>query len=285
MELSIFEDKRQAGTAAAVEGARLIREALASKGHAAIVVATGASQFDMLDRLVAEPEIDWSCVTVFHLDEYVGLPVTHPASFRLYLWQRFISRLPLPPAAYHFLDGQAAPKSECARVASLIQQHRIDVAFVGIGENSHLAFNDPPADFDTEAPFLEVELDEGCRLQQLNEGWFPSLAQVPRQALTMSIRQIMKSDAVICTVPDARKARAVRAAFEGEVSPDAPASILQKHPHVQVYLDRSAGSLLSPATTVIRRRDSSSEAHEPHSPQPNPQLKPRSAGSTSMTSN
>ena len=269
MDMSVFADKQQAGVAAAVEGARLMRQAISKKGCTAIVVATGASQFNMLDRLVIEPNIDWSLVTVFHLDEYVGLPLTHPASFRLYLWKRFISRLPLPPAACHFLDGEAKPQAECSRVASLIRQHTIDVAFVGIGENSHLAFNDPPADFNTEDPFLEVQLDEECRLQQLGEGWFSSLEQVPRLALTMSVRQIMKSDSIVCTVPDSRKAKAVLAAFEGEVSPSVPASILQQHQHVQVYLDRDAASLLSPSTSVILRTDAP-QKHEPNHPQVDP---------------
>lgn len=263
MQISVYENKKQAGVAAAVDGARLIRQAIEDQGRASIVVATGASQFDMFDRLVAEPGIDWSHVTVFHLDEYVALPITHPASFRLYLWQRFISRLPLPPAACHLLDGEADAHSECSRLSSLISQHTIDVAFVGIGENGHLAFNDPPADFDIEAPFLAVALDEKCRLQQHNEGWFPSLAEVPRHALTMSVRQIMKSKSIVCTVPDARKAQAVRDSFEGDVTTDVPASILQEHPRVQVYLDTASASLLGPATDVARRIDVP-ESHAPH---------------------
>ena len=176
-----------------------------------------------------EPDIAWNRVTGFHLDEYVGLPIAHPASFRGYLWQRFVSRLPLPLAAFHFLDGEGDPQAECRRVGEIIRRHPIDVAFVGIGENGHLAFNDPPADFETEEPYLVVELDDACRRQQLGEGWFPTFDDVPQQAISMSVRQIMKSRAIICTVPDERKAEAVRNAVEGEVTPQVPASILQRH--------------------------------------------------------
>ena len=238
-------DKLQMGKMAASAGAKLIREAIAARGSANIIVATGASQFEMLAALAAEPDVAWNRLTGFHLDEYVGLPITHPASFRAYLWQRFVSRLPLPLHAFHYLDGEGAPQAECRRVGDVIRQHPIDVAFVGIGENGHLAFNDPPADFETEEPYLLVELDEACRRQQLGEGWFPTLADVPRQAISMSVRQIMKSRAIICTVPDERKAAAVRGAIEGEVTPQVPASILQRHKQCTLFLDKQAASLLS----------------------------------------
>jgi glucosamine-6-phosphate deaminase len=244
MDVKIMPDKVSMGKAAATAGAEHIRRALGERGAANIIVATGASQFEMLAALVAEPRINWNRVTGFHLDEYVGLPISHPASFRGYLWQRFVSKLPLPPRAFHFLDGEGDPKKECQRVAEIIRRHPIDVAFVGIGENGHLAFNDPPADFDTEEPYLAVQLDDACRRQQLGEGWFPTFDDVPKQAISMSVRQIMNSCAIICTVPDERKAEAVRNSVEGGVSPKVPASILQKHANCQLYLDQPAAALL-----------------------------------------
>ncbi len=188
--------------------------------------------------------IHWNSVTGFHLDEYVGVKFSHPASFRGYLWQRFVSRLPLPLRAFHFLDGEGDPRAECNRVGEIIRRHPIDVAFVGIGENGHLAFNDPPADFETEQPYLVVQLDDACRRQQLGEGWFPTFDDVPKLAISMSVRQIMSSRAIICTVPDERKAEAVRNAVEGEVSPQVPASILQRHKRCQLFLDPAAAVLL-----------------------------------------
>jgi glucosamine-6-phosphate deaminase len=247
MDLQIMPDKAQMGKSAAAAGAKHIRDALAKRGEASIIVATGASQFEMLAALVAESDINWNRVTGFHLDEYVGLAIDHPASFRGYLWQRFVSRLPLPLRAFHFLDGEAgeaASAAECRRVGDILRRHPIDVAFVGIGENGHLAFNDPPADFDTEEPYLVVQLDDACRRQQLGEGWFPTFDDVPKQAISMSVRQIMKSAAIICTVPDERKAEAVRNAVEGDVTPKVPASILQRHKLCTLFLDTPAASLL-----------------------------------------
>jgi glucosamine-6-phosphate deaminase len=245
MQATVFPTKPELGKAAAAEGAALIRQALAARGEANIIVATGASQFEMLESLTTEPGIDWSRVTGFHLDEYVGLPITHPASFRAYLWQRFVSRLPLPLRAFHFLDAEVSPEAECARVGAILRRHPVDVAFIGIGENGHIAFNDPPADFETEEPYLIVDLDEACRRQQLGEGWFPTLDAVPERAISMSVRQILKSAAIICTVPDLRKAHAVRAAVKGPVTREVPASILQRHPDCRLFLDTAAASLLS----------------------------------------
>ncbi len=248
MNVQVYPDKQEMGAAAAAAGAALIREALAKKRDVAIVVATGASQFEMLENLVAAPNIDWERVTGFHLDEYIGLPMSHPASFRRYLKERFVDLVPLKD--FHYIDGQADPvDAECDRLNRLISATDIDVAFVGIGENAHLAFNDPPADFDTESPYLIVELDEACRRQQLGEGWFPSLDAVPRQAISMSVRQILRANAIICTVPDERKAEAVQKAVQGPVTPDVPASILQQHPLVHLYLDQTAASLLSLPST------------------------------------
>jgi glucosamine-6-phosphate deaminase len=183
-------------------------------------------------------------VTVFHLDEYIGLPRTHPASFRRYLQERFVDRLPHPVRRFHFIEADEAPEKECARLAALIEPVTVDVAFIGIGENGHLAFNDPPADFDTERPYLVADLDEACRRQQLGEGWFATLADVPRQAVTLSIRRLMAARMIVCTVPDSRKADAVRGAVEGPVTPDLPASILQRHGDCHLFLDPPAASKL-----------------------------------------
>jgi glucosamine-6-phosphate deaminase len=248
MDIVIMPDKRELGKAAAAAGASLLREALRQRGSADIIVATGASQFEMFDQLVQESDIAWQKVTAFHLDEYVGISITHPASFRRYLWERFASRLPLPLRAFHYLNAEDDPAAECRRVSDIIRHHPIDVAFVGIGENGHLAFNDPPADFEIDDPYIVVDLDEACRRQQLGEGWFPSLDDVPRHAISMSVRQIMKSRAIVCTVPDQRKAQAVRDAVEGDVMPRVPASILQHHDRVTLYLDAPAASLLSRRT-------------------------------------
>jgi glucosamine-6-phosphate deaminase len=247
MNIEIMPDKSNMGKAAAATGAAQIREAIAKRGNANMIVATGASQFEMFEHLVREPDINWSKVTGFHLDEYVGLPITHPASFRRYLWERFVSRLPLPLRAFHYLDAEGNPQDECRRVGEMIERYPIDVAFVGIGENGHLAFNDPPANFETEEPYIVVQLDEACRRQQLGEGWFPTFDDVPTKAISMSVRQIMKSRTIICTVPDERKAEAVRNAVEGEVSPNVPASILQRHEHCTLFLDYRAASLLQKA--------------------------------------
>ena len=242
MNIETFSTKEEMGAAAAAHGVSKLQAVLAEKGSASFIVATGASQFEMLAKL-AEADLPWNKLTGFHLDEYVGLSINHEASFRKYLWERFVSRLPLPLAAFHFLDGEEDADAECRRASELIEQTSIDVAFVGIGENGHLAFNDPPADFETDQPYLTVDLDDACRQQQFGEGWFPSLDAVPRQAISMSVRQIMKSDAIVCTVPDERKAEAVKNATQGPVSPEVPASILQEHPDCRLFLDAAAASL------------------------------------------
>jgi glucosamine-6-phosphate deaminase len=244
MNISISPDPIQLGQKAGKIGADLIRKAIQNQGFANIILATGTSQFETLNQLLAEKDIDWSKVTVFHLDEYIGIPITHPASFRKYLLERFFNQLP-ELKSYHLIDGETDPKKECEQLSTLIQKHPIDVAFVGIGENGHLAFNDPPADFETEKPYLVVDLDEACRMQQFGEGWFPSLNAVPTQAISMSIRQIMKSKRIICSVPDLRKAKAVKDCLEGEITNLHPASILQSHSDCQIFLDSPASSLLS----------------------------------------
>ena len=244
MQLEIFESKSEMALRAAQHGLERLRAAIALRGEANLVLATGTSQFEVLDALVDAPDVAWNRVTAFHLDEYVGLPITHPASFRRYLRQRFTSRLPAPLRAFHALDGEGDGAAECRRVAAIIERHPIDIAFVGIGENAHLAFNDPPADFDTDEPYLVVELDEACRRQQLREGWFEDFDDVPTHALSMSIRQIMKSRVIVCTAPDARKAEAVRDTVAGPVTPEVPASILQRHSAATLFLDSPAAARL-----------------------------------------
>jgi glucosamine-6-phosphate deaminase len=244
MEIIVCKDKKECGERAAARGADLIRHAIHNQGDANILLATGASQFDMLEALAAAPDIEWPVVTCFHLDEYIDISMGHPASFRRYLKERFIDRLPARVCAFHFVSGEAEPRSECRRLGQLIANHPIDAAFIGIGENGHLAFNDPPADFNTEDPYVAVHLDEACRRQQLGEGWFATLDEVPTRAISMSIRQIMKSRAIVCTVPDARKAKAVQAAVEGSVTPMLPASILRKHAQAAIFLDPDSAALL-----------------------------------------
>ena len=241
METIISKSREVLGKEAAVKGADLIRQAIRERGKANIIVATGASQFDMLRVLVKE-DVDWSVVTAFHLDEYIGLPITHPASFRKYLKERFVDIV--KPEEFVYVNGETDPVKECRRIGDLISKLNIDVAFVGIGENGHLAFNDPPADFETEEPYIIVNLDEACRRQQLGEGWFPTFDDVPKQAISMSIKQIMKSKAIICTVPDLRKADAVKKTLKEPVSPMVPATVMRNYSGAWLYLDYDSASLL-----------------------------------------
>jgi glucosamine-6-phosphate deaminase len=246
LQTRVLPDKASLGEAAAAEAASALRDTIARQGRACVVAATGASQFEFLEELVRAPDVDWRRTVFFHLDEYVGLPASHPASFRRYLKERLADRV--HPGAFHFIEGDRPdPEAEARRVGELIHGCEIDVAFVGIGENGHLAFNDPPADFATEEPYIVVRLDEACRRQQLGEGWFESLEEVPRRAISMSIRQIMKARRILCVVPDARKATAVRDTLTGEVSPWRPASALQRHPAATVYLDVDSAALLDPS--------------------------------------
>ena len=246
MNLKIYQRGPALGLAAAADAAACLRQTIAAKGRARVIAATGASQFAFLETLTNLPGIEWSKVELFHLDEYVGLPVTHPASFRKYLRERLIK--PAGISTYHLLDGERDPETVCREVGAKLAGAVVDVAFVGIGENGHLAFNDPPADFQTEAPYLVVQLDEACRRQQVGEGWFKGLGEVPTQAISMSIRQILKARKILCIVPDQRKATAVQACLEGPVSPLAPASVLQQHPDVTMFLDTASASLLTPRT-------------------------------------
>jgi glucosamine-6-phosphate deaminase len=243
LQIKILGDKHSLSRAAAEHAAKSLRAVIRNQGLARIVAATGASQFEFLEVLTSAPDIDWGSVELFHLDEYVGLPMTHPASFRKYLLERLIHKTQI--TQYHFLDGEGDPQAVAKKVGSGLAARSVDIAFAGIGENGHLAFNDPPADFDADEPYLVVHLDEACRQQQVNEGWFAKLADVPAKAISMSIRQILRAKEIIVTVPEARKARAVKSFFEGKISPLTPASILRTHPNTTVYLDKDSASLLS----------------------------------------
>jgi glucosamine-6-phosphate deaminase len=246
LRIEVFRDKVSLGNSAAQLAAAAIRRSIEEKDSARIIAATGASQFEFLDALTQTLGVDWKKVEMFHLDEYVGLPLEHPASFRRYLLERLVSKTGIEK--YHLLDGEGDLEGVRSRIGGLLTAAPIDIAFVGIGENGHLAFNDPPADFETEEPYLIVALDEACRRQQASEGWFPNLAEVPLRAISMSIRQILKSKQIICIVPDERKSGAVKACFEGTISPAAPASILRAHPNTTVFLDQHSARLLKPET-------------------------------------
>jgi glucosamine-6-phosphate deaminase len=243
MNISIQKDPESLGIEAAKKAAILIREAIQSNGIANIILATGSSQFETLNQLIEEKDIEWNKVTMFHLDEYIGLPLSHKASFRKYLKERFLDKVP-PLKAVHLINGETDPQQECERLGALIRKSPIDVALVGIGENGHLAFNDPPADFETEQPYIIADLDRECRQQQVNEDWFESVEDVPKQAISMSVKQIMLSKHIICSVPGARKAKAVKDCLEQDVSNLYPASILQNHSHCYLFLDEPSASLL-----------------------------------------
>ncbi len=243
MVVKRFKDKNEMAKVAAEQAASELRQALAERGQARIIAATGAAQFEFLENLTNLPGIAWEQVEMFHLDEYIGLPPSHPASFCRFLRERLIEKTGI--TKHHLMNGERNPAEVIRTTGAALQSAPIDLAFVGIGENGHLAFNDPPADFATEEPYLIVELDDACRRQQLGEGWFPTLNDVPRRAISMSIRQILKAKKIICFVPDARKANAVKACLEGEISPLAPASILRTHPDTTVYLDQHSAALLA----------------------------------------
>jgi glucosamine-6-phosphate deaminase len=220
-----------------------LREAIAEKGYANMILATGASQFTMIEQLQMQ-DIDWKKITVFHLDEYKGISVAHPASFRKYLKDRILDKV--QPKAIHYLNGDASDvEAEALRYEGILKDHHIDIACIGIGENGHIAFNDPPvADFNDSRLVKVVELDDACRKQQLGEGWFPTFDDVPTHALTQTIPAIMRCKAISCVVPDERKSEAVYNALNGEISTACPASILRTHPKTILYLDAEAASKL-----------------------------------------
>lgn len=243
MQVHVHDNSMATGIAAGANAAGLIKDAIKNQGVANIILATGTSQFDILQQLATDTKVEWSKVIMFHLDEYIGLPITHIASFRKYLKERFLDHVQ-PLKAIHLINGENDSSQECKRLNQLISQHPIDVALVGIGENGHLAFNDPPADFDTHDPYIVVALDGACRWQQVNEGWFAGIPDVPTHAISMSINQIMLSKNIICTVPGKRKAVAVQQCLKHAVSNLFPASILQQHANCDIYLDNDSSSLL-----------------------------------------
>ena len=246
MIIRVFGEKRALARAAADQAAAVLRRAILERGRARIIAATGAAQLGFLEALTRMEDIDWQRIEMFHLDEYTGLPMTHPASFCKFLLENLIHKTGI--TKYHLLDGSGDAREVALRIGDLLKSAPIDIAFVGIGENGHLAFNDPPADFETEEPYLIVELDETCRRQQVGEGWFASLSEVPREAISMSVRQVVKAREIIAIVPDMRKAPAVKLCFDGEIGPMSPASILRTHGGTTVYLDEESASLLSAAT-------------------------------------
>jgi glucosamine-6-phosphate deaminase len=256
MFLRVFSDKVSLGRAASEQAAAAIRKAIAERGQARIIAATASSQKEFLAALTQAPGIEWPKVEAFHLDEYIGLPITHPGSFRKMFMEQLIAKTGI--TRYHLLAGDAADPTEVVREAGKqISSAPIDIAFLGIGENGHIAFNDPPADFATEDPYLIVNLDEACRRQQVGEAWFADISQVPKSALSMSARQILKAREILAVVPDTRKAEAVKACFEGEISPMAPASIMRQHTNATVYLDANSASLLSSGLRSAMTGDSS----------------------------
>jgi len=243
MDLNVYSDKVEASKKAAKKGANLLNRAIEVKGQAVFVLATGVSQLEFLSHLVEIDSINWAKTTALHLDEYVGLAPDHRASFRKYLKDNFFDKV--NPATVHTIKGEEKhPQDECARLNGIVKDLAIDVAFLGIGENGHIAFNDPPADFETDDPYIVVELDQMCREQQVGEDWFDSVEDVPKKAISMSVRQIMGVRNIVCTVPGNRKAEAVKACLTGEVSPELPASILLRHDNAHFYLDRESASLL-----------------------------------------
>ena len=243
MIVKVYDDKSSLGRAAAEQAVLSLHTALRDRSEVRLIAATGVSQFEFLEVLTSAPDIDWSRVEMFHLDEYIGLPMSHPASFRKYLLERLIQKTGI--TRHHLLHADNDPQAVVRQVGEQLQSKRVDIAFVGIGENGHLAFNDPPADFTTEEAYLVVDLDEPCRRQQVGEGWFANLAEVPKQAISMSVRQILKAREIIAIAPETRKAQAVKACLEGEISPLAPASILRTHPNTTIYLDKQSAALLS----------------------------------------
>ncbi len=244
MKTVLVSNRRAMGAWVARQAAGVIRETIDAQGHARIVVATGASQLEVLSMLVQQSGIAWERVEAFHLDEYIGIDGQHPASFCRYLRERFAEKVPL--AEFHYLPGDRDPREVIAEVGPKLQSAPIDVALVGIGENAHLAFNDPPADFETTKPYLIVQLDTACRNQQVGEGWFESLPDVPTHAISMSIQQILQCKRIFCSVPDSQKAEAVRRTLMGEIDPSIPASILKTHPATTLIIDEAAAGDLPP---------------------------------------
>lgn len=244
MKIIIRPDAEQMGVAAALDTAALLNEAIASNGSARLVLSTGASQFETLQSLV-KLDVDWTRVEMFHLDEYVNLPITHIASFRKYLQERFVDQLPAPLKAVHFVNGEGDVAANITKLSAELLEAPIDVALVGIGENGHIAFNDPPADLDTHECYKVVTLNDRCRQQQVGEGWFATPADVPAQAISMTVHQILNCVNILSAVPGARKAEAIYNTLTQTPNANVPATMLKTHANWTLYLDEnSAGSII-----------------------------------------
>ncbi|MFD2115558.1 glucosamine-6-phosphate deaminase [Paenibacillus yanchengensis] len=239
MQINIFGTADRSGLEAAKVSAQILEAAIAKQGNARIVLSTGASQFAFLEHFI-KMDIKWDKVEMFHLDEYIGLPESHVASFRKYLKERFLQFVSIKQA--HLVNGEVDPVQEVARLNEEISKAPIDLALIGIGENAHIAFNDPPADFVDEAPYKVVNLNDTCKMQQVGEGWFATLNDVPKQAITMGVQQILKSKHIISVVPNLAKADAVVNTLSGKVDPLVPATILKTHDNWQLYLDQHSAS-------------------------------------------
>ncbi len=243
LTVKVYKTKNQLGEAAAAFVADTLSRVIIKNGKANLILATGASQFEFLETF-KQMDIDWAHLAVFHLDEYKDMSIEHPASFRKYLKERILDEV--KPAKTYFLQGDAPDiDAEVLRYEKLLKSHEIDIACIGIGENGHIAFNDPPvADFNDPKLVKVVELDDACRKQQLGEGWFPTFDDVPTHALSLTIPAIMRATTISCVVPDTRKAQAVKDALTGEISTACPASILRRHKNAILWLDEGSASLL-----------------------------------------
>ena len=245
MEVRIYHDADSLGAAASRKCAQIINKAIGEKGEARIILSTGASQFETLSHLVAE-DVDWSKVTMFHLDEYVGLPESHAASFRKYLKERLISKV--NHKSYHRVQGR---KEQLGELSRILCEKPIDLGLIGIGENGHIAFNDPPCDFDTQEPYIVVNLNDTCKRQQVGEGWFASVSEVPAQAVSMSCRQIMKCLNIVSAVPHKVKAEAVRnTLYSKVVTNTVPATLLKTHGNFTLFLDEDSASLIDKCNRI-----------------------------------
>ncbi len=241
MRLVISDNPEELGRQAAQRAADILRTALSRQGYARLVLSTGASQFETLEFLVKQ-DVDWTKVEMFHLDEYLNLPITHSASFRRYLMERFVSKVPLKEV--HLIATEDDTSEVLDHLSGVILEHPVDLALIGIGENAHIAFNDPPADFVVKEPYIVVNLDDHCKHQQVREGWFANIDEVPDQAISMSVHQILQSSYIISAVPHRVKAQAIFRVLRDEVSPMVPATALRDHPQWDIFLDRESGSLL-----------------------------------------
>lgn len=243
-EVSVYGSSTEAGTAAAEKAAEIIRSAIAGQGIARVIAATGNSQIPLVNALV-EQDIDWHRVELFHMDEYAGMAADHPSSFRHWIRTRISDKV--RPFKTHYLNGDAADlEHEMSSYTDLLAAEPIDLAFVGVGENGHIAFNDPPvANFNDPKMVKLIELDAACRRQQAGEGHFKDVDSVPKTALTITCTGLFRAKAWVCNVPDRRKAIAVRDALEGPISEKCPASLIRRHPHSYVFLDSDSASLLT----------------------------------------